>query len=88
MICFRTLYAQKHSIILFYQALVVSIFFGCWVIFLIFILSKINLILSLYEVAAQLIYDQPLILLVSFLVSDQVYLIYVDNEHPFPFSPL
>lgn len=46
-----------------------TIFTAFWIVFVIYIASKIELILTLYEIAASLLSDQPLLLVIAVVVS-------------------
>lgn len=66
---FRFLYADEGSTTDLYVAISMTIFTAFWIVFVIYIASKIELILTLYEIAASLLSDQPLLLVIAVVVS-------------------
>lgn len=61
-------YSEKSTTTNLYTAILATILCVFWFVFLGFIVKKIELILNLYEIAAQLTFDQPMLIVISVVV--------------------
>lgn len=57
------------------MAIALTVFTCLWIVFVIFIASKIELVLALYEIAATITFDQPLVLVISIVVNKNLFYI-------------
>lgn len=67
------------------MAIAMTLFTTMWIIMLIYILHRIELILCLYEIAAKIVSDQPMIILLSVVVGISE-IIFQTPLHPFFFQ--
>lgn len=62
-------YSDDQSTNSMIAAIMATIFSFFWIVFIAFTYKKIVLVLKLYEIAAKVTFDQPVVLLISFGVS-------------------
>lgn len=64
------IYSQDGTSSQLFAAILMTVGMVFWIAFIIFLKGKIALVLALYEIAASILYDQPLVLLISIVVSE------------------
>lgn len=64
------IYSQDPTTSKLFGAILMTVGMVFWIGFIIFLKGKIALVLALYEIAASILYDQPLVILISVVVSE------------------
>lgn len=64
------MYSQEGTTSQLFAAILMTVGLCFWIAFIFFLKGKIALVLALYEIAASILYDQPLVIVISIVVSE------------------